>query len=106
MVKATDKHLLLYSFDGGNGSCKGISSELRDVVQFEPTLAPLTARRGIQTADEKPTYSLRVGEDILVFGIDDVFTHGKRTAIRRLNSLERYTIADYFRLLDVLYLHV
>src|SRR5579871_876795 len=108
MSKRPDVYMptLLYSFDAGNGTCKGISSECPIVIQFEPTLAPLTARRGIQPADKKPTFSLKSGEDILVFGIDDVFTHGKRTAIRRLNSQERYTSADYFRLLDVLYLNV
>ncbi len=96
---------LLYSFDAGNGTCKGVSSERAGLIQFEPTLAPLTERRGLKAAEERPTYSLRVGEQTLVFGVEDVFAHGKRTAIRRLNSQERYTSEDYFRLLDVLYLH-
>ncbi len=105
MSKSRPTSLLLYSFDAGNGTCKGVSSEVPDIVQFEPTLAPITTRRGIQAADERPTYSLRVGRELLVFGIDDVFAHGKRTAIRRLNSQERYTSEDYFRLLQVLFLH-
>ena len=107
MTRRTESNsaLLLYSFDAGNGACKGVSSEVHQVIQFEPTIAPMTSRRGIQPGEEKPTYSLRVGDSVLVFGVDDVFAHGKRTAIRRLNSQERYTNADYFRLLDVLFLH-
>src|SRR5579871_1965680 len=96
---------LLYSFDAGNGTCKGVSSQSAGLIQFEPVIAPLTERRGLKVADEQPTYSLWVGEQTLVFGVEDVFAHGKRTAIRRLNSQERYTSQDYFRLLDVLYLH-
>jgi hypothetical protein len=96
----------LYSFDAGNGTCKGLSSESRTVIQFEPVLAPLTDRRGLQRQDERPTFSLRIDDQVLVFGVDDAFAHGKRTAIRRLNSQERYTHADYFRLLAVLFLQV
>jgi hypothetical protein len=106
MKKSMLTHTLLYSFDAGNGTCKGISSEVQTVIQFEPVVAPLTDRRGIQRHEERPTYSLRVNGQTLVFGVDDVFAHGKRTAIRRLNSQERYTHADYFHLLDVLYLHI
>jgi hypothetical protein len=103
MIAPSDK--LLYCFDAGNGTCKGVSSQRSEMIRFEPTLAPLTERRGLKAADEKPTYSLCVGEQTLVFGVEDVFAHGKRTAIRRLNSQERYTSEDYFHLLDVLYLH-
>jgi hypothetical protein len=106
MNRQTANHSLLYSFDAGNGTCKGLSGESRGVIQFEPVLAPLTDRRGLQRQDERPTFSLRVDDQALVFGVDDVFTHGKRTAIRRLNSQERYTHADYFRLLQVLFLQV
>jgi hypothetical protein len=105
MRKPMATPILLYSFDAGNGTCKGISSEIHDVIQFEPVIAPLTDRRAIQRQEERLTYSLRVDDQTLVFGVDDVFAHGKRTAIRRLNSQERYTHTDYFRLLDVLYLH-
>jgi hypothetical protein len=105
MRKPMATPILFYSFDAGNGTCKGISSEVQTVIQFEPVIAPLTDRRGIQRQDERPIYGLRVDDQVLVFGVDDVFAHGKRTAIRRLNSQERYTHADYFRLLDVLYLH-
>lgn len=97
--------LLLYSFDAGNGTCKGISSERPEVIQFEPVIAPLTERRDIHRHEEQPTYSLHVDDHVLVFGVDDVFAHGKRTALRRLNSQERYTHPDYFHLLEVLFLH-
>lgn len=101
----TTRSVLLYSFDAGNGTCKAVSSEAQGVIQVEPIIAPITDRRGLQASDEKPTFSLKVEDNILVFGVEDVFAHGRRTAARRLNSLERYTSADYFRLLDVLYLH-
>lgn len=99
---------LLYSFDAGNGAVKGISTEIeaRGPIQFEPLIAPITDRRGVNSAEEKPTYSLRDGdENIFVFGIDDVYTHGRRTAARRLNAMSRYSSDDYFKLLDVLYLN-
>jgi len=96
---------LLYSFDAGNGKCKGMSTDSKAPVEFEPVIAPLTTQRGIRTEDEKPTFSLKEADQTLVFGIDDVFAHGRRTGIRRLNSQERYTDADYFKLLKVLFLH-
>jgi len=96
---------LLYSFDAGNGKCKGISTETDEPVTFEPVIAPLTQQRGIRAEDEKSGFSLKVGEQTLVFGIEDVFAHGRRTGIRRLNSQERYTNPDYFHLLEVLFLH-
>ncbi len=96
---------LLYSFDGGNGKCKGMSTETGAPVEFEPVIAPITTQRGIRAEDEKPTFSLREEGQTLVFGINDVFAHGRRTGMRRLNSQERYTDPDYFKLLKVLYLH-
>lgn len=99
----------LYAFDAGNGSCKGVSSERSELIQFAPVIAPITDKRALNAEDEKPGISLRLGDklsDVLVFGVDDVFEHGKRTAIRRLNARERYTSPDYFSLLDVLYLQV
>lgn len=96
---------LVYSFDVGNGKCAARSSDNRETVQFEPTIAPLTTKRGLEKSEEKPKFSLRVDGQTLVFGIDDVFEHGKRDAIRRLNSSERYTTPDYFSLIDVLFLH-
>lgn len=100
---------LLYSFDAGNGGCKGISTEIRSLIKFAPVIAPITEKKGLTAADEKPRFSLKVGGkdgQTLVFGVDDVFTHGKRAALRRLNSIERYTSPDYFNLLDVLFLQV
>jgi len=95
---------LLYAFDAGNGMCKGISSQTRDLIEFEPLMAPLTDKRGITKDDEKPRYSLKIDGQTWVFGVDDVFTHGKRVSMRRFNSMERYTDADYSNLMDVLYL--
>ncbi len=104
MLNNLNPHLL-YSFDAGNGTCKGKSSETDAIIQFEPVIAPLTNRRAIHQSEAVPTFSLKVGAETLVFGVEDVFAHGKRTAIRRLNSQERYRSDDYFHLLDVLYLH-
>lgn len=95
----------MFSFDVGNGTCKALSSELREVIQFEPVIAPLTDRRGIQSSEEKPTFSLKADAETLVFGTDDVAAHGKRTAARRLNSVERYTSPDYLNLFKVCLLH-
>lgn len=97
---------LLYSFDPGNGGAKGISTEIeaRGPISFEPVIAPLTDKAGLERKDEKPRFSLDEDGHTLVFGVDDVYSHGKRTAARRLNSMSRYTSADYFRLIDVLFL--
>lgn len=96
----------LYAFDAGNGACKGKSNQRADLIQFAPVIAPITDKRALKTEDEKPTISLQVDGKTLVFGVEDVFEHGKRTAIRRLNSAERYTSPDYFNLLEVLFLQV
>lgn len=95
---------LYYSFDAGNGTCKAVSSERSDLIAFAPVIAPMTAKRAISEDEARPAYSLKVDDQILVFGVNDVFAHGKRTSVRRLNSAERYLSPDYFRLLDVLYL--
>jgi hypothetical protein len=96
---------LLYAFDAGNGLCKGLSGETKTLVQFEPVVAPLTDQRALIAKDEKPTFSIVSKGRSDVFGIDDVFAHGKRSAIRRFNSQERYTSQDYFHMIDVLFLH-
>ncbi len=96
---------MLYAFDAGNGLCKGLSGETKTLVEFEPVVAPLTDQRALIAKDENPTFSLVSNGRTEVFGIDDVFAHGKRAAIRRFNSQERYTSADYFHMIDVLFLH-
>ena len=95
---------MLYAFDAGNGLCKGLSGETKTLVEFEPVVAPMTDQRALIAKDEKPTFSLKSNNRVEVFGIDDVFAHGKRTAIRRFNSLERYTSQDYYHMIDVLFL--
>jgi Archaeal actin homologue MreB-like, C-terminal len=95
---------MLYAFDAGNGLCKGLSGETKTLVEFEPVVAPMTDQRALIAQDEKPIFSLRSNNRTDVFGIDDVFAHGKRTAIRRFNSLERYTSQDYYHMIDVLFL--
>lgn len=107
MTKQIDRTtpILLYSAEVGNNGCRIASSEVSNVIQFEPLIAPETERRGIAAQDIKPTYSLQINGRPYVFGIDDVFGHGRRASMRRLNSMERYTNEDYFRLLDVLFLH-
>jgi hypothetical protein len=98
---------LIAILNAGNGNCKGISTETNGkIVSFEPLIAPMTLGRGLNSGDEKPTFSLKVGKEIFVFGVDDVFAHGNRDARRRLNAKERYVSRDFFRLLDVLLLHV
>ena len=104
-IKKAATNNMIYSFDVGNGKCAALSSEIRDVVQFEPVIAPLSDKRALSKADEKPNFSLQMDGQTLVFGVEDVFQHGKRAAIRRLNASERYGSPDYFRLIDVLYLH-
>lgn len=102
---ATIVNGLKYSFDAGNGNCKGVSTATPGVIQFAPVVTLKTDRRGLNEEDERPTISLKERDDkIYVFGVDDVFKHGKRTAIRRLNSGERYLSEDYFRFLHVLFL--
>ncbi len=96
---------MLYAFDAGNGLCKGLSGETKTLVEFEPVVAPMTDLRGLIESAEKPTFSLVSKGRAEVFGIDDVFAHGKRTAIRRFNSQERYTSADYFHMIDVMFMH-
>lgn len=95
---------MVYAFDAGNGGCKGVSSERNELIQFEPCIAPITDKRALNKEDEKPRYSLRVDGETMVFGVDDCFEHGKRTAIRRLNSQERYLSGDYYNLIRVLFL--
>lgn len=95
---------LTYSFDAGNGTCKAVSSDRADAIQFAPVIAPLTSKRAISPDEARPTYSLNADGQILVFGVEDVFAHGKRVAIRRLNSADRYLSPDYFLLMKVLYL--
>ncbi len=95
---------MLYAFDAGNGLCKGLSGETKTLVEFEPVVAPITDQRALIAKDEKPTFSLVTNGRAEVFGIDDVFAHGKRAAIRRFNSQERYTSQDYFHMIDVLFM--
>ncbi len=95
---------MLYAFDAGNGLCKGLSGETKTLVEFEPVVAPLTDQPGLIAKNENPTFSLVSNGRTEVFGIDDVFAHGKRTAIRRFNSQERYTSTDYFHMIDVLFM--
>src|SRR4051812_19396012 len=95
---------MLYAFDAGNGLCKGLSGETKTLVEFEPVVAPMTNQRGLIAKDENPAFSLITKGRAEVFGIDDVFAHGRRTAIRRFNSQERYTSQDYFHMIDLLFL--
>lgn len=94
----------LAASDVGNGGCKVISSQLPEVVSFEPVITSLTDKRALTGDDSKPTYTLQSDGQTLVFGLDDCMTFGRRETMRRLNSMERYTSPDYFRLLDVLLL--
>lgn len=104
-TKNANTHMpLLYSFDGGNGGCQAVTNARRELIEFEPILAQISDKRGLESGDEKPQCSIRVDGQTLVVGVDDVFKHGKRTSARRLNAQDRYTNADYFTLLDVLYL--
>lgn len=96
----------LYSIDAGNGTGKGMSSETSLPITVEPVIAPLTEKRGLSEEAEHPEFSLTQNGKTLVFGVKDVFEHGKRDSIRRLSSIERYTSADWFALIDVLFLHI
>jgi hypothetical protein len=95
--------VLLGAVDNGNGAVVGIGSTIRNAVsnpvRFEPVIAPLTKRRGLD--DTRPKFTLRVDGQVYVFGIDDVFAHEKRDHIRRANNAERYGSPDYLMLLKV-----
>lgn len=95
---------LLYSFDAGNGKAKGISSASPELCEFEPILAPMTDKRALNESEARPSISLLRDGQVMVFGLDNVEAHGKRSFARRLNASERYTSADYFHILDALYL--
>jgi hypothetical protein len=98
--------LLLGSLDVGNGEAKGVSTAGKELVSFEPVIAPMSKKRGL-SAEEKPYFSLRLADNSkMVYGVDDVFAYGQRENIRRLNSTERYTTPDYFNMVDVLLLHL
>lgn len=105
---------LLYSHDAGNGAARTMSSETTEIIQFEPLIAPMTDKKALASnisgKESKPTYTLRLSsgggkDETLVFGVDDVFDHGKRNLRRRLNGPGRYTSADYFYILYTLFLH-
>lgn len=107
MVKKSIKfgdNSLQYSFDAGNGGIRGISSESRGVIEFAPIVAPLTKKKAVNREEANPHFSLRVDNEILVFGMEDVFAHGQRDLIRRRSGGDRYQKEDYTRFLDVLYL--
>lgn len=97
---------LYCALDVGNGECAGVSSEVRNAVTFEPVIAPMTDKRALSKEEERPTFSLREGDDTLVFGVTDVYLHGRRDAARRQHGMDRYTSDDYFNLIDVLLLHL
>lgn len=101
---------MLAFLDIGNGAAKAVSNYRRGVVQFEPLIAPVSNKRGLD-AKEKPTYSLAYTDQngekqYNVYGVNDVFTFGKRDQRRRFNSMERYTAPDYFDMARVLLRHV
>lgn len=96
---------LLYSIDAGNGGAEGLSN-CGDLISFEPVIAPLSDKRAIADTDKQPRFSLVQDGQTLVFGVDDVTNYGKPEMARRLNSAERYTSPDYFRLLDVLFINI
>jgi len=94
----------LYSFDAGNGTVQGITSDVSEVIEFSPLIAPITSKRALNEEDAAPRFSLGLDDTVYVFGVEDVFDHGRRDSRRRLNSLERVNNADYFMLIDVLFL--
>lgn len=94
------------ALDVGNGEASGVSTETREPIGFEPIIAPMTKKHALRKEEERPTYSLSKDGEILVFGIDDVFEHGKREAARRQVGMDRYTEADYFNLVDTLLLNL
>lgn len=108
MAKAKDKTEvlddLLAALNIGNGSVQCMTNAARDIVQFEPVIAPMSHKRALEVKDEKPDYSLRVGDELLVFGANDVMMHGEQDLKRRRSSLDRYTAQDYFYMLAVLML--
>ncbi len=96
----------LFSLNAGNGACRGLSTQRPGVIMFEPLIAPLSDKKDLEGHENKPAFSLRTDGQIEVFGLNDVNLHGKANAKHRLNSAERYTDPDYFKLIDVLLLQL
>lgn len=99
--KVTTGNLLIGCIDAGNGKAKGLGNARPDVIKFEPLVAPITEKRGLEGDERVPQFTLKDGPQHLVFGLDDVTEFGKWAQRRRLNALERYTDPDYFRILNV-----
>lgn len=100
-AKVTSGNTLMACIDDGNGKAKGIGNGRPDMIKFEPVIAPMTDKRGLESDERVPQFSLREGGQVLVFGLDDVQTFGKWAQRRRLNAMERYGDPDYFRVMDV-----
>lgn len=100
--------ILLGAIDNGNGKSAGLSSAiksaLRNPVIFEPVFAPMTNRRGLD--DVRPTITLRVDDQVYVFGADNVHDHGERSKIIRPNNEERYGSPEYLTLIRALLLQM
>lgn len=103
--KQTNASTIINSLDIGNGKARGVSN-CGDLVAFEPVIAPLTDKRGLATDEDVPQFALKVDRQTLVFGIEDVMKFGKVESQRRLNSMERYTDPDYFRMVYVTWLEM
>lgn len=105
--KRTNVHgeALKAALDIGNGESSIMTSEIDAPIGFAPVIAPLTNKRGLSQADNRPTYSLKKDDRVYVFGLDDVNEHGQRDKARRESGSDRYTQADYFDLADVLLMH-
>ena len=101
-----------FCVDAGNGNIDGISSVIDEVVSFEPVVAPMTERRGLETDTSYPQFSLLHGGErnqpaiVEVFGVADVFGYGKRDLKRRLNSKERNLDTDYLNMLNLSLFHI
>lgn len=99
---------LAAALDAGNGGCIAVSTEIRNPIQFEPVIAPVTTKRKVnvgELATKAPGFSLMTANGPQVFGVEDVRDHGDYKFRHRLNSgATRYTSDDYFLLLDMLVL--
>lgn len=102
--------VLLGSIDNGNGKsaaiCSAIRAALKNPVRFEPVFAPLSPRIGLDGEKSRPKHTLRIDDQVYVFGVEDVYEHGEREKIRRPNNEERYGGPDYVMQLKVLLLQM
>jgi len=101
---------IVISTDLGNGGDSTVSNvgkyKFDNPLSFEPIMAPRTHARDVSEKQSHPTLTLLKGDQVMVFGADDVFKFGNRKLRRRAANEQRYGSSDYYDLLAVSLLQV